>query len=369
MAKWVGFIDLLALRHAANIDQFAVERLLSNFFEVLTTAAHQFSFDDLTVDILSDSAVIKFSSFDVLNDFYRRIRPEMFLRETYFRLGISCGEVQIDRYNLIEHKNVAGTYFSGAAGMAAYAAQNSLNGAGANFVRPPLPSKRRTEVPSAYDEFSTALGNKVIVESLFFKRFAKCDVEPYFDFTMSAPEIGSPVSLSEGSSLAQILDEEHSDNDGFVFFDEVYSKYAYTKGLDRFIARKYLNIFFVLLDSIDFSNISISSDGEEFSNVYPSVCRIFFDRRFRGMDTDEDFGLVMLRGIAHILNSKMESDVSSTSIRRVLDDVPELRWACSVLGRKRKTLYRRLGACSERVLSMRTKDLLLRGMTELGYAL
>lgn len=366
MAKWVGFIDLLALRHAASIDQAAVERLLTNFFEVLQSFAHQYERDDLTVDILSDSAVLSFSNLEVVKRFYLGIRPEMILRETYYRLGIAAGEVTIRRYNHEEHGNIAGTYFRGDAGMGAYAAQNSLNGAGAILLEPAASRRSSEAVKAAHSEFSTALDRSEIVGSFFFSRDARPDVIPYIDFAMTSSEIGPLLNLDSAQPLSEMLESAQEDNDGFTFFDEVYSKYAYTRGLDRYIARKYLSVFFTLLSSLDFEHIRISEDGREFSRLPPAICRMFFDGRFRGIERDDDFALVLLRALAEILIARTRDQPGEYRIRELLEEVPELRWACATLARKRQ-LYRRLGAANERLVPMKVKDMILRGMTDLGY--
>lgn len=366
MAKWVGFIDLLALRHAANIDEAAVEGLLSNFFEVLQQFAAKFKGRDLTVDILSDSAVITFADFDVVKAFYLGVRPEMILRETYFRLGIAAGDVTIQRFNHDQHGNVAGTYFRGAAGMSAYAAQNALNGAGAILVEPRVTPRSTESTKAASAALNAAVERGVVVNSFYFGRSTRPDVESYLDFSMTAAEVGDPISLSSDQSIRSMVESVEGDNDGFTFFDEVYSKYAYTRGLDRFVARKYLSIFFTLLSSIDFSKIQIAEDGTEFSNLPPALCRMFFDGRFRGIERDEDFVLVLLRALSEILIAKAGDRAGGYRIRELLERVPELRWACNFLGR-RKTLYRRLSSVTERLVPMKVKDMVLRGMTDLGY--
>jgi hypothetical protein len=366
MPRWVGFIDLLALRHAASIDQSAVERLLSCFFEVLTTFADDYTADELSVDVLSDSAVLRFAEFGVLSSFYLKIRPEMLLREAYFRLGVSYGDVEIKRFPQPgeTYRNVAGTYFQGAAGMAAYAAQNNLNGAGAILLRPGSSSALGGS-EDHNQEFNDALRTGKVIRTIFFGRSPRPEVHSYYDFSMTSAELGSLFSREEGQTLGQAMGDE-DENSGFIFFDEIYSKYAYTKGLNRFIARKYVNIFTNIVNSHDFGKTHISPDGEEFSGLAPFLCRMFFDDRFRGMDRDEDFAFVMLGALGRLVEEKCAGLKGRAGIKQALDRVPELQWTCSVL-RKRRQLFKRIGSVSPELVSMKAKDLILRGMTELGY--
>lgn len=378
MSKWVGFIDLLALRHAASIDRFAVEKLLNDFFEVLTTYARHFDPSDLTVDILSDSAVLRFSRFEIMCQFYLKIRPEMFFRHTFFRMGACAGDVDITRFSLSKSKNVAGTYFKGDPGLIAFAAQNALNGAGANIVVPDRKIQKNDDSKdellqdkfdntSEHHEFDTAITGNHIVKSLYLQRDARPVPIAYFDFSMTNREIGSNINIESDRTIDQVY-AGHSSNSGFLFFDEIYREYIYTKTLSKYDSRKYLNVLFTIIESINFDDTTLSADGSEVTSAPPILCRLFIDNHTKFPDKDDEFSMVAIRCLSRLLDSKLNESKYSQITANVLDRCAELEWVCGLLS-KRHSLRKKLGQMPASIISMRNKDLILRSMSKLGYSI